>query len=92
MSGLVTTRHLADRFANGMEYFATYGGSTVATAAALAVLRTIKEERWQEHAQQVCVCGGGGLSWDATKGWIDRISIYHGSHGYRRSSVSRVSR
>jgi ethanolamine-phosphate phospho-lyase len=54
MAALVTTRALADRFAaGGMEFFATYGGSTAAAAAGLAVLDVLRDERLQEHALEV---------------------------------------
>jgi 4-aminobutyrate aminotransferase-like enzyme len=42
-----------DPFVRGTDYFSTYGGSTAACAAALAVLRTIEEERLVDHAALV---------------------------------------
>jgi 4-aminobutyrate aminotransferase-like enzyme len=42
-----------DPFVRATEYFSTFGGSTVACAAALAVLRTIDEELLVDHAAVV---------------------------------------
>jgi 4-aminobutyrate aminotransferase-like enzyme/tRNA A-37 threonylcarbamoyl transferase component Bud32 len=53
LAGVVTTRGIADRFANGMEYFNTFGGNPVSCAAGLAVLDVIDAERLQEHAASV---------------------------------------
>jgi acetylornithine/succinyldiaminopimelate/putrescine aminotransferase len=46
MSAVVASRQVAEHFANGMEFFATYGGSTAAAVAG-------------EHAQQVQQGQGG---------------------------------
>lgn len=40
-------------FANGMEYFNTYGGCTAAGAAGSAVLHVLREEKLQKHAHSV---------------------------------------
>ena len=53
MAALVTTRPLAAAFSRGMEFFATFGGSTAAAAAGLAVLDVIRDERLQENAAAV---------------------------------------
>ncbi|GIL48167.1 hypothetical protein Vafri_4859 [Volvox africanus] len=54
LAALATTRELAAAFsAPGMEYFNTYGGSTAAVAAGLAVLRVIQRDGLQHHAQRV---------------------------------------
>jgi 4-aminobutyrate aminotransferase-like enzyme/Ser/Thr protein kinase RdoA (MazF antagonist)/murein DD-endopeptidase MepM/ murein hydrolase activator NlpD len=53
MGAVVTTREIANRFDNGMEFFSTFGGSTAACAAALETLRTTLDERLQEHALAV---------------------------------------
>jgi 4-aminobutyrate aminotransferase-like enzyme len=53
MGAVVTTRAIADRFDNGMEFFSTFGGSTAACAAALATLRTVFDENLQAHALDV---------------------------------------
>jgi 4-aminobutyrate aminotransferase-like enzyme len=50
MGAVVTTRAIAERFDNGMEFFSTFGGSTAACAAALATLRVTKAEGLQAHA------------------------------------------
>ena len=44
MGAVVTTREIADSFANGMEYFNTFGGNPVSCAAGLAVLDVIRDE------------------------------------------------
>ena len=50
LAAVVTTREIADAFANGMEYFNTYGGNPVSCAAGLAVLDVIGEEGLQQNA------------------------------------------
>ena len=57
VAAVVTTRAIADSFANGMEYFSTFGGNPVSCAAARAVLAEIRERGLVEHARRV----GGGL-------------------------------
>ncbi len=51
MGAVVTTREIADSFANGMEYFNTFGGNPVSCAAGLAVLDVIRDEELQENAR-----------------------------------------
>ena len=53
MAAVVTTRAIADAFANGMEYFNTFGGNPVSCAAGLAVLDVIEDEGLQAHAHDV---------------------------------------
>jgi adenosylmethionine-8-amino-7-oxononanoate aminotransferase len=54
MAGLMTSRALADGFATGgMEFFATFGGCTVAPVCGLAVLDVIREEGLQANAAAV---------------------------------------
>jgi 4-aminobutyrate aminotransferase-like enzyme len=53
LGAVVTTPEVADSFANGMEYFNTFGGSPVACAAGLAVLDVLEEEQLQHHARDV---------------------------------------
>ncbi len=47
---VVTTKVIADAFANGMEYFNTFGGNPVSCAIGLEVLRVIKDEGLQQNA------------------------------------------
>lgn len=53
MAAVVTTRAIADAFANGMEYFSTFGGNPVSCAAAKAVLDVVQGEKLQAHAKEV---------------------------------------
>ncbi|MEL7544503.1 MAG: aminotransferase class III-fold pyridoxal phosphate-dependent enzyme, partial [Pseudomonadota bacterium] len=53
LGAVVTTRAIADAFATGMEFFSTFGGSSAACAAGLAVLDVLDEERLAENAAQV---------------------------------------
>jgi 4-aminobutyrate aminotransferase-like enzyme len=47
---VATTPEIADRFANGMEYFNTFGGNPVSCAIGLAVLDVIEQEGLQANA------------------------------------------
>ena len=53
LAAVVTTREIAASFANGMEFFSTFGGNPVACAAGLAVLDVLQEEKLQESALRV---------------------------------------
>jgi 4-aminobutyrate aminotransferase-like enzyme len=53
LAAVVCTRQVADAFANGMEYFNTFGGNPVSCAIGSSVLRVIKEENLQENALDV---------------------------------------
>ena len=53
LAAVITTAEIADSFANGMEFFSTFGGNPVACAAGLAVLDVLREERLAENARRV---------------------------------------
>jgi 4-aminobutyrate aminotransferase-like enzyme len=53
LAAVITTKEIADSFANGMEFFSTFGGNPVACAAGLAVLDVLEEERLQDCALNV---------------------------------------
>jgi 4-aminobutyrate aminotransferase-like enzyme len=53
LGAVVTTPEIAWSFDNGMEFFSTFGGSTVSCAVGLAVLDVVRDERLQAHAQEV---------------------------------------
>ena len=53
LAAVVTTPEIAASFANGMEYFNTFGGNPVSCAVGLAVLDVISREGLQEHSLQV---------------------------------------
>jgi 4-aminobutyrate aminotransferase-like enzyme len=50
LAAVVTTAEIAYAFANGMEYFNTFGGNPVSCAVGSAVLEVIERERLQENA------------------------------------------
>ncbi len=53
MGAVVTTTEIADAFANGMEYFNTFGGNPVSCAVGLSVLDVIREEDLRANALAV---------------------------------------
>ncbi|MDE3136031.1 MAG: aminotransferase class III-fold pyridoxal phosphate-dependent enzyme [Acidobacteriota bacterium] len=53
LGAVVTTAEIAAAFANGMEYFNTFGGNPVSCAIGLEVLDVIADEHLQEHAREV---------------------------------------
>jgi len=53
VGAVVTTAEIASAFANGMEYFSTFGGNPVACAAGLAVLDVLQSEGLQAHAREM---------------------------------------
>ena len=53
LAAVVTTTEIANSFANGMEYFNSFGGNPVSCAVGMAVLDVIENEKLQENAKQV---------------------------------------
>ncbi len=53
LAAVVTTPEIAASFANGMEFFSTFGGNPVACAAGLAVLDVLEEDHLQQNALKV---------------------------------------
>jgi 4-aminobutyrate aminotransferase-like enzyme len=53
LAAVVTTPEIAASFANGMEFFSTFGGNPVACGAGLAVLDVLREENLQQNALEV---------------------------------------
>ncbi len=68
LAAVVTRRDIAESFANGMEYFNTFGGNPVSSAVGLAVLDVIEDEGLRENAAHV----GGYL--------MDRLRILKDRH------------
>jgi 4-aminobutyrate aminotransferase-like enzyme len=53
LGAVVTTREIAASFDNGMEFFSTFGGSTVSCIVGDTVLGIVSRDRLQEHASAV---------------------------------------
>ena len=53
IAAVACTKEVAEKFANGMEYFNTFGGNPVSCAIATEVLRVVKREQLQENALNV---------------------------------------
>lgn len=53
LAAVVTTQEIASAFANGMEYFNTFGGNPVSCAIGMAVMDVIEAEGLQENARIV---------------------------------------
>ena len=68
LAAVVTTPEIAAAFANGMEYFNTYGGNPVACAAGLAVLDVMRDEKLQDNAART----GARL-----KAGLERLKMKH---------------
>ena len=50
MGAVITRKEIADTFSNGMEFFSTFGGSTVSCAAGKAVLEVMEAENLPDRA------------------------------------------
>jgi 4-aminobutyrate aminotransferase-like enzyme len=50
LAAVACTQEVAEKFANGMEYFNTFGGNPVSCAIGIEVLRTVKREKLQKNA------------------------------------------
>jgi 4-aminobutyrate aminotransferase-like enzyme/Ser/Thr protein kinase RdoA (MazF antagonist) len=70
IGAVATTRAVASAFANGMEYFSTFGGNTVSCAIGVAVLDVVAEEQLQGHAARV-----GGYLLARLRGLAERHPI-----------------
>jgi 4-aminobutyrate aminotransferase-like enzyme len=70
LGAVITTPQIADAFDNGMEFFSTFGGSTVSCAVGLAVLDTVVSEGLQRHALDV-----GMTLLDRLRSLADRPSV-----------------
>src|ERR1051325_4820461 len=53
IGAVITTRAIAGSFANGMEFFSTFGGNNVSCAIGLKVLEVVHQENLQAHALRV---------------------------------------
>jgi len=53
LAAVACTQKVAEKFANGMEYFNTFGGNPVSCAIGIAVLQTVKREKLQKNALEV---------------------------------------
>ncbi|MFV9549962.1 aminotransferase class III-fold pyridoxal phosphate-dependent enzyme [Algibacter sp. PT7-4] len=53
LAAVACTQAVANAFANGMEYFNTFGGNPVSCAIGTAVLKTVKQEKLQANALKI---------------------------------------
>lgn len=53
IGAVITTRAIADAFANGIEYFSTFGGSTLSCRVGQEVLQIVDDEGLQANAKDV---------------------------------------
>lgn len=70
MAAVITTGEIAAAFANGMEYFNTFGGNPVSASIGLAVLDVIRDERLMNHCANV-----GTRLMDGARALADRHEI-----------------
>jgi 4-aminobutyrate aminotransferase-like enzyme/Ser/Thr protein kinase RdoA (MazF antagonist) len=77
MAAVVTTEAIAASFANGMEYFNTFGGNPVSAEIGLAVLDVIRDERLMHHCRVV-----GDRLMDGARALAKRHAIVGDVRGY----------
>ena len=77
MAAVITTEAIAAAFANGMEYFNTFGGNPVSAEIGLAVLDVIRDERLMHHCRVV-----GDRLMDGARVLAERHSIIGDVRGY----------
>ncbi|MGD9477782.1 aminotransferase class III-fold pyridoxal phosphate-dependent enzyme [Shinella sp. G-2] len=77
MAAVVTTEAIAAAFANGMEYFNTFGGNPVSAEIGLAVLDVIRDERLMHHCRTV-----GDRLMDGARALAERHAIIGDVRGY----------
>ena len=53
LGAVITSPEIAASFDNGMEFFSTFGGSTLSCAVGLAVLEIVRDGQLQAHAERV---------------------------------------
>lgn len=53
LAAVACTQEVAEKFANGMEFFNTFGGNPVSCAIGTAVMQTVKKEKLQAHALEI---------------------------------------
>ncbi len=53
LGALVTTRKIVEEFSNGMEFFSTFGGSTLSCVVGHELLNIMEDENVQENALEV---------------------------------------
>jgi len=70
LGAVVTTPEIAASFANGMEYFNTFGGNPVSCAIGLAVLDVMADEGLQARARRV-----GGYLLDGLRALMPRHAL-----------------
>ncbi|MDQ0322767.1 4-aminobutyrate aminotransferase-like enzyme/Ser/Thr protein kinase RdoA (MazF antagonist) [Pararhizobium capsulatum DSM 1112] len=77
MAAVITTEEIAASFANGMEYFNTFGGNPVSAEIGLAVLDVIRDERLMHHCRVI-----GDRLMDGARALAERHSIIGDVRGY----------
>ena len=77
MAAVVTTEAVAAAFANGMEYFNTFGANPVSAEIGLAVLDVIRDERLMHHCKVI-----GDRLMDGARALAGRHPIIGDVRGY----------